>query len=740
MSRLVYREAAESDWEKALPIGCGKLGAMIFGEPFVEHYQLNEDTVWFGGAMDRINPDAKANLEKVRNLIFDGKIPEAERLLKFAFSGTPQSERSYQTLGDLYIDMMKEVPIENYERTLDLEQAVHMVRYKDEDSDITYNREVFASAVRNCIVTRITADADKSVSAAAKLGRDGFCDSAWHEMDTAFMSGSLGCGGSEFCAGIKMLAKNAEIHAIGEHLIAENADEILIFFTAGTTYRYADARQYVKKCLEECACLDYVALKEEHVKDYQSYFNRVRFTLGESESDCSDINVKEPDHKIMKAYFDFGRYLLISCSRPGSLPANLQGIWNRDYCPAWGSKYTININTEMNYWPAEMMGLSELHLPLFDMLERMEENGRKTAKEMYGCRGFVAHHNTDIWADTAPQDIYTPATVWPMGGAWLCTHVWLHYDYTRDLEFLKRMYPTVKQSVAFFLDYLVKFDGYYVTTPSVSPENTYILPDGTSGCVCFGPTMDSQILRDLFSQFLNEAVLVDETDQEFVKEVKEVLAKLPPNRIGKEGRLLEWFYEYDEAEPGHRHISHLYGLHPSYQIRMVGDEKQVRAARETLQCRLANGGGHTGWSRAWIMNMYARLWDGEACYENFVQLLKNSTLPNLLDNHPPFQIDGNFGAVSAIGEMLLQSVENEVILLPALPKQWKEGAIEGIRARGRARYNIYWKNGKLVEFAVVAEEGYHALVRYKEKCWHIDCKSGTLLNVRNDINEFWNKR
>lgn len=733
MAELKYTTPAGWGWDRALPIGCGTLGAMIYGGYDSEHYQMNEDSIWFGGPLYRVNPDAKPNLKKVRDLIFDGKISEAERLLKMAFSAVPQSERSYQTAGEFYLDFFGSVTEpENFSRALDLETAVHTVTVKDKKTGITYKREAFASVKYNCIVTRITADRPKSVSVSALINREGFCDRSFRDGDRSFYSGNLGKGGSDYCCGIKLIAKGAEVTSLGEHLITEHADEAIVFWSAGTTFRHADPEHYVRECLDAASMADYEEMRREHIEEYRSYFGKVTFTLGDEETvvldpaeSLSAVTEKNAENRLMKAYFDFGRYLLISSSRPGSLPANLQGIWNKDHTPAWGSKYTININAEMNYWPAELFGLSDCHLPLFDLLERLAANGEKVAEDMYGCRGFVAHHNTDLWADCAPQDMYTPATIWPMGGAWLCTHVWLHYDYTRDLAFLKKMYPIVKKSVLFFFDYLVEKDGEFVTCPTTSPENTYILPNGEQGCVCYGATMDSQILRQLFTQFLAEAKLVGETDTAFVQRAEEILKKLPKTSIGSDGRIVEWSREYKEAEPGHRHISHLYGLYPADEIQMKRTPKLAEAARETLAARLSAGGGHTGWSRAWIMNFYARLWDRDACYSNFVQLLKKSTLPNLFDNHPPFQIDGNFGSIAAVGEMLLQSVDDEVFLLPALPKEWPDGKITGICARGGATYDISWECGVLSRVTVKTTFSYQADIYYNGKCKKLQAEAGT---------------
>ncbi len=354
-------------------------------------------------------------------------------------------------------------------------------------------------------------------------------------------------------------------------------------------------------------------------------------------------------------------------------------------------------------------------MPLFDLLEKMEVRGRKTAEEMYGCKGFVAHHNTDLWADTAPQDLYIPSTYWVMGGAWFCTHVWEHYEFTKDEDFLKRMYPVMKSSVTFFLDFLVEHNGEYVTCPSVSPENTYILPDGTRGCICYASAMDNEILTDLFSQYLKAASLVKETELDFIDKVKEYLEKLPKIKIGKHGQIMEWVEDYEEAEPGHRHISHLYALHPSSQIMMDQTPELAEAARITLQRRLSNGGGHTGWSRAWIINMYARLWEGDTAYDNLIKLFENSTTDNLFDSHPPFQIDGNFGSIAAIGEMLLQSNGGRVVVLPALPSQWKNGNIKGIRARGSAVYDITWSEGKVTSITITAQADYETKLYFNDQ-------------------------
>ena len=791
MSKLWYSKPAV-EWEEALPLGNGRIGAMVYGTPDKEHIQVNEESIWYGGPVNRNNPDLKKYLPEIRELIFKGEISKAERLMFLAMSGCPNSAHPSQTLGDIILEFEGLGEVTDYRRELDLEKAICTVSFAS--NGVAYKRETFVSKPADCMMMRFSADKLGSINLWAGMERwkffDGICADGEREL---YLYGNLGRGAHEFAMKLHAEAVGGSVYTIGERLMIEGADEVIMTFTADTTYHYTkeEKEQAVAEYMEKCNGLPYLVgmeeksafeiaelqmqqglqallskklherimrtrqkdfdkLLEEHVADYGSLFGRMEFVLeGSEEYDKlpTDERIKAAgesaaDIGLSKLYFDFGRYLLIACSREGGLPATLQGIWNKDMTPPWDCKYTININTQMNYWLAENCNLSECHMPLFDLIEKMVKNGRKTARDMYGCRGFMCHHNTDINGDTATQDLWIPGSYWVMGAAWLCTHQWTHFEYTQDVEFLKKQFPIMCEAALFFLDFLVEKDGYLVTCPSVSPENTYVLPSGEKGANGYGVTMDNQILRDLFGQCIKGFAVLTQAGalngeveaklaeaeiadiEAFVKQVEEANAKLKPTLIGSDGRILEWQEEYEEWEPGHRHISHLYGMHPSEQITMDETPELAVAARKTLEYRLSHGGGHTGWSRAWIINHYAKLWDGETAYYNIEQLFAHSTYPNMFDKHPPFQIDGNFGATAAMAEMLVQCSSQRIVLLPALPKAWEKGTMKGIRLKGNAEADISWEKGGLTECCIKAECALNTKVRYQNKVLEVQLTAG----------------
>ncbi len=760
MNKIWFDKEAEN-WNEALPIGNGCLGAMVFSKTNVERIQVNEDSVWSGGKMDRINPQSIEYYPKVRNLLMQGRIAEAELLAEQSMYATYPHMRHYQTLADVWIDfydqrgkkIFKTVQgnlldieyqceeVKDYRRELDLDTAVGKTQYRI--SDALYEREFFSSAKDNVIVYRMKTNHEKGlsfdVSVTRKDNRSGkgssFCDG------TKMIEGEMirlygtqgGRDGISFEFLLKVETKGGRKYQMGSHLIVENAQEAILYMTARTTYRSKNPLKWCIDTLKNATVSDFETCKAAHIEDYRHFYRSSSLTLkSEKERDLipTDVRLKEmgegiQDTGLINLYYNYGRYLLISSSREGSLPSNLQGIWNEDFEPAWGSKYTININIQMNYWIAEKTGLSRLHMPLLEHLKIMYPNGKETADKMYGMDGFCCHHNTDIWGDCAPQDNHTSSTLWPMGGAWLCLNILEHFQYTRDREFMKEYYPILKDCVKFFLGYLVKDEkGEWISGPSSSPENIYRNEKGESGCLCMGASLDTEIIHDLFRGYLR---VTEEMGypSDLNDEVQERWNHLPKLKIGKYGQIQEWNIDYDEVEPGHRHMSQLFALYPSDQIRMDKTPKLAQAALRTIERRLQYGGGHTGWSKALMVIFYARLWKGEEAFKNLTELLTQATLNNLLNSHPPFQIDGNFGGACGILEMLIQDYGDEVYLLPAVPAELDEGSVDGICLKNGAVMSMTWKDGTIQKMQITAIRDFECtFITNTNECRKILLKKG----------------
>ena len=758
---LWYRQAAK-DWNEALPVGNGRIGAMVYGSSWNETIQLNEESLWAGCPADG-NTESAAIMPEIQKRLLEGDVAGAVELAEANLAGNPLKIRSYQPFGELHIQFCESEPedISNYCRRLDLSTGIAYTKYTWKG--VNFAREVFASAPDNIIVIKMTADTPGALTFQLRYDRAKDAGAYAVSDSEIAIEGQIidlpeeECGPAgahmKFAGRIKAVAKGGKTTASGSSIFVENADEVVFYVAMNTDYslhklnfdRSINPAQLGEDQIAAVVGVSYNELKDRHIADHASFFSRVAISLGSDDTSCKPtderlnaVRAGACDPSLAALYFQYGRYLLMGSSRrPGHLPANLQGIWNQDMNAAWNSDFHTNINIQMNYWPAEVCNLSETVVPYSDWINAVREPGRVTASKTFGARGWTINHVSDPFGHTSISDGVGWGT-FPIAAAWLVLHQWEHYNYTCDKEYLAReAYPSMKEAAEFLLSFMIEDkNGHLVTAPSNSPENAYKLPGGGVYNLTYGATMDTEIAMELFGACLKAAKIVGD-NSDFSARVKAAAAKLPPLKIGQRyNTIQEWIEDYEEVEPGHRHMSHLFGLFPGTTIN-PGTPELYAAAKRTIERRrkynedpVTRQGSYTGWSRAWLVNHYARLHDGEEAGANVDALLGKSTQSNLFDTHPPFQIDGNFGGTSGIAEMLLQSHTSEIVLLPAIPASWAEGCVSGLRARGGFTVDMEWADGKLVKAVVTSDSDGRYPVRYGSKVKTIKFKAGEPVTVK----------